>query len=160
MRTTLARIAGSLAFTSVIGCGQAPTEPLAQSQSAVGPTLQLVSLVNEHRVSVGCSRLEWHEGLSSVARAHSRDMVTRDFFGHVNPAGQSPFDRMRAAGIRWQGAAAENLAEGSTDPRTVLRGWLASTDHRLVLEDCRYTHHGLGLVSARWTHLFVTNPSG
>lgn len=43
--------------------------------------------------------LEWDEALWRVAWAHSKDMCDRDFFAHDNPDGDSPFDRMNAAGI-------------------------------------------------------------
>jgi uncharacterized protein YkwD len=53
--------------------------------------------------------------LLGVARAHSRDMYFRNFFGHVNPDGIDPFQRMTNAGYSWIGAA-ENIAVGSPVP--------------------------------------------
>jgi uncharacterized protein YkwD len=47
-----------------------------------------------------------------AARKHSIDMGTRNFFDHVNPDGQDPFARMKAAGWNPTGAYAwgENIA--------------------------------------------------
>ncbi|MFQ5678299.1 MAG: CAP domain-containing protein [Gemmatimonadota bacterium] len=150
----------SLVLTTSLACSQGPTVPPAASRAGVDPAVELAGLVNRHRTELGCPALVWHAKLAAVARAHSRDMATRRFFAHVNPDGASPFDRMREAGIRWQGGAAENLALGQATARAVIDAWLLSEEHRSVLEDCTYTHHGVGVAEGRWTHLFVTNPAG
>jgi uncharacterized protein YkwD len=115
---------------------------------------ELARLVNAHRRSRGLGTLAWHEGAARVARAHADDMAERQFFGHVNPDGFGPFQRLRAAGIGYR-AAAENVASGYVTPRHVLADWLASRGHRQNLEDPRYTHHGIGLVRGHWTHVFL-----
>jgi uncharacterized protein YkwD len=86
-------------------------------------------------------------------------MATRSFFGHVNPDGESPFDRMRRSGIRWAGPAGENLAFAGSDAAEVLRLWLDSDGHRANLEDCRYGFHAVGLSDGYWTHLFLADPT-
>ena len=53
--------------------------------------------------------------LTDVAGAHSQDMIIRDYFAHVNPEGQSPSARVRAAG--YPSGAWENISYGgSTGP--------------------------------------------
>jgi uncharacterized protein YkwD len=81
-------------------------------------------------------------------------MVRREFFGHINPDGESPFDRMRRGGIQWGGPAAENLAQSQGDAGQVLQLWLDSEGHRAKLNDCRYGFHAIGVSEGRWTHLF------
>ena len=51
--------------------------------------------------------------LISVARAHSQDMWTRNFFAHVNPDGLDPYNRMNNAGYSFS-RAGENIAVGSS----------------------------------------------
>ena len=113
-----------------------------------------VDLVNRHRAKIGCRPLIWDERLAAVARRHSKDMARRHFFDHTNPDGEGPFDRMSDAGIDYR-AAAENLAMGDLTGRTVFEGWLGSRGHRRNLEDCEYTHHGVGVYENHWTHVFV-----
>ena len=67
----------------------------------------------------GRSALGWHGGLARVARAYSRDMERRGFFGHVDPDGRDPTERAAAAGVTcrrstgpssWREGVGENLA--------------------------------------------------
>lgn len=119
---------------------------------------EFVDLMNDHRESAGCEALAWHVGAGQVAEAHSADMVARDFFSHTNPDGESPFDRLADAGIGYR-AAGENIALTQGGPSGVLSLWLGSSGHRANIERCGYTHHGVGLVDGRWTHLFLEDPS-
>lgn len=135
--------------------------PLAcGDDSPAGPELsadveEFVSLLNSHRVSVGCPPLEWDGPVAEVAEAHSRDMVARGFFSHTNPDGDSPWDRLSDAGISYT-LAAENIASGYPSAQAVMNGWLGSPGHRANMENCALTHHGVGLVEWHWTHVFVT----
>jgi uncharacterized protein YkwD len=110
--------------------------------------------VNHHRVSIGLRPLIWDNRVASVARAHSRDMVTRHFFSHANPDGLRSKDRLVAAGIRYA-AMGENIAYGHTTGTSVLDAWLKSPGHRTNIEDPTYTHHGVGKVGTYWTHVFL-----
>jgi hypothetical protein len=49
--------------------------------------------------------------LMYAARNHSQDMNDRNFFGHVNPSGEDPGDRIDAAGYLWSGYG-ESIAAG------------------------------------------------
>ena len=78
----------------------------------------------------------------------------RRFFSHTNPDGLDPFDRLRAAGIRYR-AAAENLAEGRATGRDTYDDWIESDGHRRNIENCEFTSLGIGLVDRRWTLLLA-----
>ena len=133
-----------------------PEEP--PDEGGPADVQQFVGEMNAHRESAGCPALAWHQGVASVAQGHSQDMVDRDYFSHTNPDGESPFDRLAAAGVTWNGGAGENIAAGTSDASLVLQLWLDSPGHRLNIENCAYTHHGVGLAAGHWTHLFVTDP--
>ena len=133
----------------LVCAGTAAAEVRHESEVA-----RFVELMNAHREAEGCPALEWHDGAANVAEAHSADMTARRFFDHMNPDGESPFDRLRAAGVSWR-AAAENIAYGFSTGSGVLQTWLDSPGHRANIENCRYTHHGVGLVRETWTHVFL-----
>jgi uncharacterized protein YkwD len=110
----------------------------------------LAERINRHRVAIGCRALVRDRRLDALALRHSEDMVRRGFFDHVNPDGRDPFDRMRAAGIRYR-AAAENIAEGQETGRQTYEDWIHSPGHRRNIENCEYTHFGIGLYRSAWT---------
>ena len=119
-------------------------------------------LVNDVRVNLGLDALITDASLLEVARAHSQDMVDRDFFDHVNPDGESPFDRMGNAGITYT-TAGENIAwnQGFANPATTaVDGWIDSPGHYTNMINDRYTHTGMGVagndnVGYYFTQLFA-----
>ncbi len=120
---------------------------------------EVLRLVNEERTSRGLNALKRASDLDALARAHSADMINRHFFDHTNPDGQSPFDRMRAAGISYR-AAAENIASGQRSAAAVMDAWMNSSGHRKNILNASYTEIGIGAVKSSggtiyWTQEFV-----
>lgn len=133
------------------------TAPAASSLSAMED--EVLRLVNEERAKVGAAPLKRASDLDALARAHSQDMINRHFFDHNNPDGQSPFDRMRAAGISYR-AAAENIAYGQRNAQAVMDAWMNSSGHRKNILNATYTEIGIGAVknsggTIYWTQEFV-----
>ena len=148
-----------LAVLAFVTCGGSDaTGPAGPEGGGESDVEQFVTGMNAHRLSEGCPALTWHAGVAAVAQDHSQDMVDREFFSHTNPDGENPFERLANAGITWDGGAGENIAAGTSDATLVLDLWLDSPGHRLNIENCAYTHHGVGLASEHWTHVFVTDP--
>ena len=154
------RVSVLLVFCGIAAaCGDGLTDPNTPDLNQAPPdVISFVEEMNIHRNAEGCASLAWHGGVAGVATAHSQDMVNRGFFSHTNPDGDSPWDRLDQAGVTWSGGAGENIAAGTSDASTVLGMWLNSSGHRANIENCGFTHHGVGLVSGHWTHVFVTNP--
>lgn len=133
------------------------TAPASSSEAAMEE--EVLRLVNEERAKQGLGALKRASDLDSLARAHSADMIKRNFFDHTNPDGQSPFDRMRAAGISYR-AAAENIASGQTSAQSVMNAWMNSSGHRKNILNSSYTEIGIGAVKSSagkiyWTQEFV-----
>ena len=146
---------GLLLVASVPASGPAREAVRADPELAV-----VAELVNRHRERVGCSALAWDAEIAAVAAAHSRDMAVRDYYDHVDPDGEGLQHRLIRGGVGWNGVAGENLAIGTIDGETVFSLWMDSRPHRENIENCAYTHHGIGLEDGLWTHLFVQNPLG
>lgn len=165
-RRLLARAALLAALVVVlvapVGCFDSggPTAPAKQGSAPTspGPTnpevVTFVTLVNQHRASLGLPQLAWRADLAAVAQAHSQDMVDRGFFAHTNPDGETPWDRMHAAGITFS-AGGENIAYGYPTAAAVFAGWMSSPGHKANIENPNFTQHGVGLVGTYWTHDFI-----
>lgn len=117
---------------------------------------EMARLVNARRQARGCPALVWLQPAAEAAQAHSADMARRGYFDHTSPEGRQPWDRLTERGVSYR-TVAENIAwTPEQGARQTLAGWIASPGHRANLENCAYTHHGIGLQSAYWTHVFVT----
>lgn len=148
------RLVISIVLSATLGL--AADSAFARPAAVESPEVrELVRLVNAHREAIGCPPLIWDPRLAAVARRHSEDMARRGFFAHDDPAGRTPFDRIQDAMVEYA-AAGENIAAGQSSAPEVLRSWLSSRGHRANLEDCGFTHHGIGFYRNRWTHVFVT----
>ena len=158
MRNPVRPITLLAALLITLGCSDdGPSGPVS-SELPTGDVATFASQMNAHRESVGCGSLVWHSATAEVATDHSKDMQDRGFFAHTNPDGQSPWDRLAEGGVTWNGPAGENIAQTGGGPESVLQMWLNSTGHRANIENCAFSHHGVGLVGGYWTHVFITNP--
>lgn len=140
---------------------ETPSAPVQNEQPAsnIGSyELQVLNLVNEQRANYGLSALKYSTALEAVAYAHSKDMAQNNYFSHTNLSGQSPFDRMRQAGISYR-SAAENIAAGQRTPQEVVNAWMNSSGHRANILNSSVTEMGVGIYSGGsygvyWTQLF------
>ncbi len=114
----------------------------------------MFALVNQERVANGLAPFTLDAPLSDVARRHSADMVTRNYFAHTNLDGLSPFDRMRQAGLTYR-TAAENIAwAGSVD--IAHTNLMNSPGHRANLLNPALGRIGIGIVQKDGLHVMVT----
>jgi uncharacterized protein YkwD len=86
--------------------------------------------------------------LAGVALGHASDMADKNYFEHVDPAGQSPADRVRAVGYS-EKLVGENIAFGPKSVDEVVQGWLDSPGHCENIMDPRFAEMGLGLAAGR-----------
>jgi uncharacterized protein YkwD len=89
--------------------------------------------------------------LANVALGHASDMAEKNYFEHVDPAGQSPADRVRAVGYS-EKLVGENIAFGPKSVDEVVQGWLDSPGHCENIMDPRFAEMGLGLAPGRAKH--------
>jgi uncharacterized protein YkwD len=131
-----------------------PTGTTSPPGAASSAEAEVTRLVNIQRANAGCGALRVDDRLTAAARAHSRDMVDRDYFGHTSPDGKGPGDRAAAAGYpRWSG---ENIAAGYPTPQAVVDGWMNSAGHKANILNCQSKATGVGY-DARgnmWTQMF------
>ena len=129
------------------GCRDAhvlPFEDLAAAESAT------LCLLNAERRSRGRRPLRRNSLLEAAAQRHSRDMVDRRVFDHVNPDGVDPHARIERAGYdpSPSGATGENLGTGSgplSTPAEIVEGWMRSPEHRRLLLRRSFEEVGVGI---------------
>lgn len=113
---------------------------------------EVLRLSNIEREKIGLNSLSTNTTLAETARAHSRDMLDRDFFSHDNPDDCSSSCRATAAGYRWQ-TVGENIYMMSGWDLTpeeaaimIVNGWMSSPGHKENLLKPSYLESGIGIV--------------
>jgi uncharacterized protein YkwD len=86
--------------------------------------------------------------LANVAYDHAADMATHNYFEHVDPAGHTPADRVRAAGYH-EKLVGENIAYGPQTADEVVRGWMDSPGHCENIMDARFGEMGIAFAAGR-----------
>jgi uncharacterized protein YkwD len=106
--------------------------------------MKMLDLVNQERTKRGLKPLEWDPQLLPVARGHSQDMFARGYFSHYTLEGKDPFERMKAAGIKYY-SAGENLALGPS-LSICHEGLMNSPGHRANILNPTYGRVGIGIL--------------
>jgi uncharacterized protein YkwD len=137
------------------------TTPVQISAQEPGETFErqvemsIIRYTNLERTNAGLPPLSEDIILSDVARVHSVDMITRNYFDHNTPEGLTPWQRMNNAGYFYI-CAAENIASNSyrfnlnSNPDDVGRyfvqsQWMQSSGHRANILNTCVTEIGVGV---------------
>ncbi|MDF2569715.1 MAG: SCP-like extracellular [Sporomusa sp.] len=136
--------------TSATPTPKPSTSPSAPTPSTTTPTSGLTAdeskafqLLNADRAANGLPALKVNMSLVRLAENYAQDMINRKYFSHYNPEGQSPFDRMKQAGISYR-YAGENLAINS-DVTAAEKAFMNSSGHRANILNSNYTEVGVGV---------------
>lgn len=108
-----------------------------------------------------------HPALNRAAQKHNDNMVRGNFFSHTGQDGSTPSTRVRAEGL--DVGAGENIAAGTASAEATFDQWWNSSGHRSNMENCNYTHVGIGYTdkndvnsgatySHYWTNVFARVP--
>jgi uncharacterized protein YkwD len=114
----------------------------------------MLDSVNRERQAAGLQPLAADPELTEVARRHSADMFARGYFAHDTPEGLTPFDRMRASGVRFI-TAGENLALAPTIS-VAHTGLMNSPGHRANILRREFGRVGIGVMDGGMRGLMVS----
>ncbi len=162
----------ALVFVVALWATLALLSPMVDAAETNGADPRLVSVeatlheaINAVRAQHGLIALQRDGAIDAVARAHSRDMATRQFFAHETPEGLTPPDRLAQGGVTYITLAGENVGlTNRNDPNgEIVQSWLASPVHRQNLLAPMFNRTGIGIAQAPngtlyYTQLYVTVP--
>jgi uncharacterized protein YkwD len=101
----------------------------------------------EHKLPTFCA----HPRLQDAARAHSKDMIQRDYFSHNTKGGGSFEKRLARFGYDAKKydyyRVGENIARGSGPggtPENIMRSWMRSDGHRHNILNEEFREIGVG----------------
>jgi uncharacterized protein YkwD len=152
---------GAGAVAAAVSAPTSPARQFAPQVLAASPTAVLsnraLELVNEVRArGTRCGERTFASAppvtlsgtLGTVAFGHAADMATHGYFEHVDLAGKSPADRVRAVGYR-ETLVGENIAYGPETVDEVVKGWLDSPGHCENIMDPRFAEMGVAFAAGR-----------
>jgi uncharacterized protein YkwD len=131
-------------------CPDADLRPTAEDLERIRAAT--LCLVNRERSGQGEVPLEGNGHLQQAAQGHSEAMVSGDYFEHTGQGGETPLQRMRAAGYLPSASVGyevgENIAWGTlwlATPRAIVAAWMASAGHRANILDGHFHDTGVGV---------------
>jgi uncharacterized protein YkwD len=150
----LAAVLAAFAALSISAVEPKSAEAANTVKTCGGGTIKLnakeertLLLHNRKRRNRGLRRLCVHPKLTRAARAHSADMIRKDYFGHG-----SVERRLKHYGYHWR-VYAENIAGGYgryASPESTFRRWMDSGAHRSNILDRRFREIGIGTATGRF----------
>lgn len=126
--------------------------PAEKDQVSVIESL-IFNKTNEQRKNNGLSPVKFDDGLSKLARQHSKNMLDNNFFSHTDNQGLGPSDRKNRYYPELFGGIFENIYNISgflpeTNEKiadTIVTGWMNSPGHRENILNKGITHLGVGV---------------
>lgn len=115
---------------------------------------ELADIIQVRRLVEGRELLKIDDKLSSVARAHSTDMVKNHYFDYNSLDGTTPFGRYMERGKQFT-TASEVIARQRGDVTNIYQEWIRTTAKLTGLLDVSMQEMGVG-VDARSKILYVT----
>ena len=123
----------------------APTASTCAAAANSSVEAEVVTLVNDERVSQGLAAYSVDTRLRAAARVHATDMACNHFTSHTGSDGSSVRDRVERQGYAWSWIG-ENYYVGGSGAQTAFDWWMNSTLHRANLLSPNYTQFGVGYV--------------
>ena len=103
----------------------------ASTQTATTQQIEdaMLCITNNERSAAGLAPLRSNPLLVNAARAHSQDMVVRNYNSHYSPEGIGPDSRIAQQGYSYDWWA-ENILYGFSTPAEGMNWWMNSPGHR------------------------------
>lgn len=121
---------------------------------------RIIELINAARVAAGVEPLAISDRLAMAARSHARDMADHRYVGLEGAGGDTPADRVRAAGLDYDELAENLMSDRGRDlislPQRTLDTWLASPRSRNNLLAARFRATAVAIAQAADGSLYMT----
>jgi len=106
---------------------------------------RVLQLVNQARGEAGLGPVRRSAVLEQQATEYACEMITYDFFAHVNPVTESTLSERAADFDYAYQAIGENLAAGQLTPEEAFADWMDSEGHRANILEPSFTELGVGV---------------
>jgi uncharacterized protein YkwD len=122
--------------------------------------LRILKLMNDMRARTGLAPLRFSPGLMKACRTHSLDMAARGYLGHDSPNGDTPADRVIAAGVNYlelgENLYTQTLLEPDSLPERTVAQWLDGPRPRANLLSPAFRGSAVAVAQAANGDFYVT----
>lgn len=155
-RSVIALCVGAAVMVFSSGCCEGGATSL--------PAWELLKQINARRTAAGCSEVLGSDQLRLAAERHASDMrdhpAIRNDPNHLGSDGSTPQQRIAEAGFTPASRTGEIMYWASGPPgntvEATLNWWMNSPSHRDIIEDCEFTHAGVGLFYPQGREWYAT----
>jgi len=148
LKNTFFALLATLLFVS---CSSDSSDKLIKDVESLAVVQGIHKLVNEHRVSIGKSKLTLNDGASKIALKHTEYMISINDINHDNK--DDRFSELQT--LDNARSFAENVAARQRTAAEVVQAWLNSPGHKRNIEG-DYTHTGIGVKKNNEGHYYFT----
>ncbi|GAA4231315.1 CAP domain-containing protein [Postechiella marina] len=92
--------------------------------------VEILELINDHRMSIGLNTLKEMPVVKSVAYSHTDYMIDNNEISHDNFYTRSDYLKAKAGAKK----VSENVAYGYTSAESVVKAWIKSEGHKANIE--------------------------
>lgn len=107
---------------------------------------ELIILANRERNERGLGNLVKNDKLTVAANSKGNDMFAKQYWSHIGPNGETPWQFIQASGYDYV-YAGENLAKDFSTSLEVHLAWMNSPTHRANILNKNYRDIGIAVVS-------------
>jgi len=144
----------SFILLAITPCSGKTKRTIIISQKGVGEKRSVSTLeqlihqdINRVRKKYNLPIFKWTFDVAKVARKHSKDMGTKNYFAHENKKGKLVADRLKVARVSFR-ACGENIFKCLNCPDVVKKAvleWMDSPGHRANILNKTFTEAGVGI---------------
>lgn len=109
---------------------------------------KVIAETNQEREKAGLNSLHLNQQLSAAALAKAQDMLNDQYWSHVSPDGDEPWDFIKQSGYTYR-VAGENLARDFHHASDMIDAWMNSPSHRANILNGNYDEIGIAVVKGK-----------
>jgi uncharacterized protein YkwD len=165
-----AALSAAVPAAAAPGAKPAATAPAPITAAQYAPDARecaMLAKINAYRKARGRAPLALSRTLGAAAEHHSRQMASKDYFGHTLSGGVTWSRNITNHGYPTGTARAENIAAGHADAAATFAQWKNSSGHRANMLNGTYKAIGIGRAYGGsstygwyWTTTFGSAKSG
>jgi uncharacterized protein YkwD len=148
-RKSITLFGGLILTMKVLALFSISAIPVGQAYSSAVTPSNIIELTNQSRAGSNLTPLTESSALDAAAQNKANDMLAKQYFAHVSPSGETPWDFIANAKYNYI-IAGENLAINYFTAEGVEQAWMNSPGHRANILNSNFENIGIGVSQGQY----------